>query len=389
MLLASCASDTGGDDRRTPSTLSVHFYVQAPTPDTKTRIGDPGESTGEAVDWDRIAVIVAYKDKDNTHGGYDPEPGRMVYWDVFTRDEFCSAKTVHHTNSTLTPVLDGDADTGIRSFTMPLVRGTVRIYGITYSSPNETANAACKQNLVDFEQRLNNIKKDGADHNPDITDWQIANTYASTDATVKTIDVGKFLSVATGYAVDAKDAVSPQVDLSVSDDTEESQYWSMTLHRLATKLDVQWDAQSAYDNKQQKYVDVEVDGFTYNGQAASATGAGNGRLFPFGALLYSGHTFAPLGGSVDFFNTSAISRRNGRVYHYLFPDGCTDRSSAPTIAFHIKTFSEGQSSAEGLSRDYTMNFGNQLPLQPAAWYKINSKIKGNSSATTDITIGGK
>ena len=386
LMLVSCKSETGGDDGRAATTVPVRFYVAAPTPDTlsHTRMGDPGESTGESVDWDRIAVVVAYKKKALPSGGYDPEPGRMVYWDVFTRDEFISAKPVAHATSTLSPVFDASGDTGIRTFSMPLVPGMVRIYGITYSSPGEKANTAYKANLIDIEHRLAAIAKDGADHNADIVDWQIPNTYASTDASVKTIDVGKFLSVATGYAVDTKDGSAGQVDLTVEANADVSQYWTMTLRRLATKLDVQWDAQPAYDNTQQKYVDVDVDGFSYNG-GATTENAGSGRLFPFGELLYAGHTFAPLGGTVDFKNISSISRRNGRVYHYLFPDGCTDNAKAPAIAFHITTYTQ-ENAGNGYKKDYKLNFQDVLPLRPAAWYKINAKIKGNTNPATDISV---
>ena len=63
-----------------------------------------------------------------------------------------------------------------------------------------------------------------------------------------------------------------------------------------------------------------------------------------------------------FYNTSDISQRNGRVYHYTFTDG----TYKPSITFHIDAKNNG--------KDFTLNFKD--PLRQAAWYKVNATIKG-------------
>lgn len=396
LLIASCAADHGdGDsspDRPNPAAVPVEFYISVPQP-AGTRIGDPGSATGEAVDWDRLTVIVAYRQKNASDEGTDPEPQKMVYWDTFTRKEFEQTTEVVHANSTLTPILSGGVDTGVRTFTMPLPTGKARVYGITYSSPDEADNDAYKDYLIDFEKTyLDGVAKDGNDHNADILAWTIPNSYATTNGSVATMDVGKFLSVATGYAVNAKEGATSKYDLDIAkaNDIEMKQYWSMTLHRLATKLDIQWDAQGAYDNTSKKYVDVQIDGFAYNGGATLADGdMGSGLLFPY-REIQTAQTFAPLGGKMQFYNTTPISKRNGRVYHYIFPDFNTSDTRA-RIEFMLTTTStstnaDGTTTSSTLPRQYSYIFQNVAPLLPATWYKINTKVRGNTQDVTNIII---
>lgn len=392
LLLVSCAADHVDDSPDRPGTggVPVEFYISVPQP-TGTRIGDPGSPTGETVDWDRLTVIVAYQQKNTSSGDIDTDPQKMVYWDTFTRKEFEQTTEVVHANSTLTPILNGGVDTGVRTFTMPLPTGKARIYGITYSSPGEADNAAYAAHLIDFEETyLDKIAKDGADHNADILAWTIPNSYATTNGTVATMDVAKFLSVATGYAVNAKPGAASPYDLDIvkANDIEMKQYWSMTLHRLATKIDIQWDAQGAYEND--KYVDVQIDGFTYNGGATLADGdMGNGLLFPY-REIQTAQTFPPLGGKATFYNTTPISKRNGRVYHYIFPDFNTS-DTRTKIDFQLTTTStttgaDGTTTSTTLPRTYSYIFRDVAPLRPATWYKINTKVRGNTQPSTDIII---
>lgn len=400
LLLVGCASEGGGendDGGRKANTVPLEFYIAVPKNDGNTRVGDPGSETGEAVDWDRLTVIVAYKSKTQTDDGYDPEAKKMVYWDTFTRREFESTTPVSHPNSTLQPVFEGGADTGIRTFTMPLPEGVTRVYGVTYSSPDEEANEAYKGHLIDVEDMLGNIATDGNDHNSDILNLTIPNNYATTTGNVATMDVGKFLSVATGYGVNTNpSAAASPYDLTVvkANDIEMRQYWSMTLHRLATKLDIQWDAQGAFSATDKKYVDVYMDGFSYEGGGTDSD-VGSGRLFPYRNLLYTGHDFTALGGISSIYNTTPVSKRNGRVYHYIFPDGYVTADPtnitlpAPKINFKLTTTitnpETGNVEQSGRS-DFYYSFRQLLPLQPAAWYKINTKIKGNSKTDPEVTV---
>lgn len=383
-LLASCAGEEGtstGDGGSKTGGVPMEFYISAPMPTATTRVGDPGSPTGETVDWDRLTVIIAYTSKTHSDDNFDAEEGKMVYWDTFTREEFESLSEITHSGSTLTPVLNADgSDSGLRAFTMPLPVGTARVYGVTYSSPSDAANESVKSNLVDFEARLKAFDKQGKSHNDEILSWEIPNTYASTDGTTATIDVAKFLSVATGYGVNTKPDAANPYDLSIAkaNDIEMKQYWKMTCRRLATKLDVQWDAQQAYDNNKQAYVDVAVNSFSYKG-GASVKGAGNGRLFPFSELHGGTYTFSPVGGTTTFLNTTPISRRNGRVYHYFFPDGGT----TPKVDFDIATLTEG--STDSVKYTYHFDFqGSAVPLRPATWYKLNVRIKANSGNTSIV-----
>lgn len=386
LFLVACASEEsgGGDPRPDPTAVPVEFYVTLPNAEG-TRTGDPGAEQPENVDWDRLTVIVAYKQKTTDSNSTDANPQKMVYWDTFTRDEFRSLTAITHPSSTLTPIMEGSADTGVRTFTMPLPPGIVRIYGVTYSSPSETDNDAQKNYLIDFETRLSAIAVDGADHNADILAWQIPNSYATTNGSVATMDVAKFLSVATGYAVNSKPGVTSPYDLTVAkaNDVEMKQYWSMTLHRLATKLDMQWDAQSAYDNPDQTYVDVAVDAFAYNGGASLADGdLGSGLVFPYTAIQPAGATFAPLGGKVTFRNTSPISKRNGRAYHYFF----SDLSPSARLDFDITADTRAaDGSTSTSSRNFSYSLSTNAPLLPATWYKINTKIRGNQRSNNVIS----
>ena len=103
-------------------------------------------------------------------------------------------------------------------------------------------------------------------------------------------------------------------------------------------------------------------------------------LFPFSELHGSAYTFSPVGGTSTFFNTTPISRRNGRVYHYFFPDG----SKEPRVDFSISTQTEG--SAVWQPYTYHFDFSQVAPLRPATWYKLNIRVKGNSGENTNIVV---
>ena len=168
----------------------------------------------------------------------------------------------------------------------------------------------------------------------------------------------------------------------------------MVLGRLATKLDIQWDAKGAYENDANgipKFTDVKVEGFTYNGEAegtgtsgtgSTTSGAGYGRLFP---TLYAASSITPktsVGGQKTFINTSEISKRNGRVYHYTFPDGYTK----PRITFDVKTTKkDGEAETK---TEVTFDLKKKIEsFNPAQWYKINVTISGTKiGSASNISI---
>ena len=362
IMLAGC-SESEKDEVRPMDTLApISLTLSVPADKTETRIGDPGENTNDMVDWDRLTIIVAYKEKTQGDEIHDGAPLKMVYYDTYTKEEFDSKTLVTHATSTLS----GPDANGFRTYTMYLPLGTCCVYGVTYSNGEG----------LNLEEMLNQI-----DHNSDIYDLQITNDYAHKNGV---IDVAKFISVATGYArkLDPETQILTndrdiKVEQNINANINTKQYWRMVLGRLAAKIDIQWDAKGAYEKDEdgkQKFTDVKVQGFTYHGEPEEAestiSGSGKGRLFP--TLYYQEVTSnTPVSGHTSFVNTSEISKRNGRVYHYTFPDGTTK----PRITFDIKTKKDG--ATEEKSDKVTFDFKNRTEsFNPAQWYKINVTIKG-------------
>lgn len=389
ILLAGCSSGSS-DATDTPkieaTTAPIILTISTPKPNSQTansRVGDPGKDANETYDdWNRLTIIVAYKEKTQGVGIVDPNPEKMIYSDTFTKADFDSDKDVIHKESTLSP---SSLVPGYHEYTMYLPLGTVNVYAVTYSVNEE--NATKPNDKLNFDistdEKLNTLINGNT---ANITALKISNDYAGGPD----IDKQKFLSVATGYAQIVKPGAanngSRDLAITKGNDMEMKQYWQMKLTRLATKLDIQWDAKSAYEKKDDQgnlvYTDVKVSDFAYNGGAtnlAENEKSGYGRLFP---SLQSA-TAEAIGGTKTFTNTSEISKRNGRQYHYFYPDG----SKTPSITFSLTTQKEGESTEE--KKDYTFKFdeSNVLPLQQGAWYKINTTIKGQSTANTTITIG--
>lgn len=353
----------------------VSFSIAVPTV-SSTRIADPGSDAGEHDSWDHLLIIVAYTKKEQGTVFPDDDKKRMVYYDTFTKKEFDSSTPVEHTNSVLSPDTDRD---GYHDFTMYLPTGDCHVYGITYSE-------GCGFNPVAV---LDDIAKDGKDHNADITGMQITNDYAkgSTD------QVAKMVSVATGYAtyIDTSHPGSTLngerlLHISLDKENEMKQYWRMTLTRLATKVDIQWDAQSAYEPATSPegvtYTDVRINKFVFCGGADAITGSGYGRLFPSLAAAAAGKTLKPVGGDREFINTSEISRRNGRVYHYTFPDGTNSKK----ITFSLVTSTDIVKDKPKTS-NYTFDLTNLSGgFRRATWYKINVSIVGKKKPDGTVTI---
>lgn len=357
LTTAACSSDKEEGEKPSPEnkTMEVAFSISVPGSENAlnaTRIPDPGTDTGEHDDWDRLTVIIAYTQLDMK---------KTVYYDTFTKEEFYSNNVVQHqhTNSRLLPDSDND---GYHEFMMSLPIGKCRIYGVTY-----TAGMG-----FDPESVLKKISDDGKDHNDDILKLQISNGYAGND-------VSKFISVATGYAINTKDN-SEDLQVSLNNIEEMRQYWRMQLNRLAAKVDIQWDAQSAYEKNTEtgnvQYTDVKINSFSFCGGATNQNvGAGSGYLFP---TLAKKKNLPAISGKKEFINTSEISRRNGRVYHYTFPDG-----HAPKITFKLVT-------STGVIKDKESNYTFDLKnvteglLLPATWYKINVKVTGKEKQESII-----
>ena len=377
IMLAGC-SESEKDEVRPMDTLApISLTLSVPDDKTETRIGDPGEDTNDMVDWDRLTIIVAYKEKTQGDEIIDGAPDKMVYYDTYTKEEFDRKNLVTHPTSTLS----GPDANGFRTYTMYLPLGTCCVYGVTYS----------KDQGLNLEKMLDDITKDGQNHNSDIYNLQISNDYAKPSG--GTTDIAKFISVATGYALklDPETQILTndryiKVEKNINADINTKQYWRMVLGRLAAKIDIQWDAKGAYEKDEDgklKYTNVEVSKFTYHGeptgQEATVSGSGYGRLFP---TLYHQNVspMVSVSGQTSFLNTSEISKRNGRVYHYTFPDG----TNPPRITFQLDT------EKDGTKKTYNVTFDLKNLKDgfiPARWYKINATISGTSlSDNSNITI---
>ena len=382
IMLAGCSESEKNEVRPMDTLAPISLTLSVPDDKTKTRIGDPGADTNDKVDWDRLTIIVAYKEKTQGNEIHDAAPQKMVYYDTYTKDEFDRKNLVTHATSTLS----GPDANGFRTYTMYLPLGTCCVYGVTYSS----------EQGLNLEEMLDGIAEDGQNHNSDIYDLQISNDYAKPSG--GTTDIAKFISVATGYAVKLdknqlqtsdREVREVIVEKNINADINTKQYWRMVLGRLAAKIDIQWDAKGAYEKDNDgnlKYTKVKVTQFTYHGERANQestiSGSGNGRLFPTLYTLYHQEVSSrtSVSGHTTFVNTSEISKRNGRVYHYTFPDGAIP----PRLTFKLDTEKEGTTGKYNVTFDMSNLKDGFIP---ARWYKINVTIKGTKLGdNSDITI---
>ena len=330
MLFAACSHDD--EDRSAPDVETVRLIISVPATSASTRMGDPGTAVDEGADWDRLAVILAYSDNSK------------VRTTTITQEQFNAL-----------PAYNGNAN--FKLLAIDAEPGTVYIYGVTYS------DAAANNPSSD----ISNCKI-----NTDVQGLTISNDYSKPEGGA--IDYAKFVSVATGYYKGNGTDLTP-FEIKEGGTGEVGSIPTMTLTRLAAKIDIQWDAADAYDDPG-GYTDVKVTDFKYDSGNANVVGVGFGRLFPD---LYTGTD--AIGGSKEFYNTSEISQRNGRVYHYVFPDGV----SVPKVTFNISAKKTGETSDP--SADYTLAF--KSALQKATWYKVNATIKGvTGSGTIELDMSG-
>ena len=339
----SCSTDDDGggttpvDDGR----QTVQLYLSVPSSNA-TRIGDPGQAVPEGEDWDKLAVIVVYSGDTKLPEGV----GKVDVQEIdFTR--FNSLPMVND-------------NPNHRLYPLDVYPGQIYIYGVTYTE-------SCGEDLVHSINAC--TTKDGVEA------LTISNDY--TKVGQGDIDAPKFLSVATGfYRKDSngQDLTEPQ-PFTVTENVEwtDENVPTITLTRLAAKIDIQWDAKEAYGSG---YSDIKVTGFTFSGDNENVTGSGSGRLFP---SLNEGSE--KLSGSKTFINQTPISQRNGRVYHYVFPDGV----STPKVTFNITAKKEENGITTDVKKEYTYTFKDHS-LQKATWYKIRTYINGFTNQETNITI---
>ena len=324
LSFSSCSTDDEGggtapvDDGR--QTVQLYLSVLS---SNATRIGDPGQAVPEGEDWDRLAVMIEYVD------GIQTDKDKY-YLKIIKREEYENL----------------DKRDGYHWIGLDLLPGKVNIYGVTYSS-DATNNP---------EQAITDIATNGGSYK----ELEISNDYAMNDEA----HVAKFLSVATGFYQDESGNLKDFVVEANPDWTAEDMP-TMRLTRLAAKIDIQWDAEDAYTKG---YTDVRLTDFTFynNRDAESGTELDQGCLFP------TLHKVDGAEGYKEFYNTTPISQRNGRVYHYVFPNGRT-----PEIRFNISA----KQNDVPIEQPKVYIFTFKDVLQKASWYKINTKITGLEGKT--------
>lgn len=322
--LLSCSHSDDGPAQEEPAE-TMTLLIAAPQGSGTRAVGDPGEAVSEGEDWDELAVIIAYT---------EPGSSNLPIIKILTKEDFERL-----------PVYVG---TTYRQLRLYVQKGKVHIYGVTYSgnvadSPKDAIQGCAT------EEAVKNLT--------------VSNGYALGDES----QAEKFLSVATGYYQDDQSGSGGLAEYEISKDADNGELKpipSMRLTRLAAKIDIQWDAQDAYT---QGYTDVKVEGFTfYNTSEEAAASKGKGCLFP---ELYTGtETFA---GQSLFVNTSAVSKRNGRVYHYVFPSKGT-----PHVKFNLSATMDNAVRQDS----YTFQFPGKI--QKSTWYKVNTTIRGVTGTTT-------
>lgn len=306
---------------------TIRLLISCPQAQIQPRFGDPGSSVPETADWDTLSLIFVYTET------------------PYTSDKKVVVNNIRKTDFDTITRTDGTGKFKLLPLKVQL--GKAYIYGVTYSTGVQAADT--------LEQAINACKTKG-----DVEALTISNNYAKGD----TNQGDKFVSVATGYY---KGTGTTPAIYDITGMGTGVNMPTMTLTRLAAKIDIQWDAVDAYDAG---YTDVKVTGFSFQGTE-------KGNLFP------ELNTTAQTGKSWDFYNTSAISQRNGRMYHYTFPDGV----SKPSVTFDITAKDKDNNSIENTGdKGYKMSF--EKPLQRATWYKINTTIKGVTGTTnmTEIPI---
>lgn len=323
-VFTSCSADDDGDGGS--NRQEVRILISAPAEKSGRLPDNPGDPVEEGHDWDKLAVMFVYNSPDE------------VYMQTFSKEDYEKADST-------------DESERYKALTMTVRTGNAYVLGVTYhseaagASELETALGACK-NIAD------------------VCKLTISNDYAAGDN-------AKFVSVATGYFTEENGGLS-MVTVSKTEDgkADVSPVASITLTRLASKIDIQYDAENSYNNH---YTDVGIPDFSFYGTAS-------GYLFP-----KLNTTPLPAGKNIDFVNNTAISQRNGRVYHYTFTDGQNQTAgdrTLPCVDFHI-TATNTLQSGQKVDKTYQLQFPK---LEQAAWYKGNLTVSGFTTTGNVITV---
>ena len=330
LVLAACSGDDEPAFTLPPQEdlqeVTLYLSLPALSDSADKRLGDPGMAQEKTDGWNTLVLFIVYLQPDAAT--------QEVRCETLTQKEYAALPT-------------SAAGSPYKQYTLTVPAGTVSFYGLTYYSPaagEDYPGAVALGAAIEECQKKEQVEA-----------LAISNYYPY-DGTYKTGEASKFCSVASGYYQNADGENSYVIDYSIANANPAS-IPTLTLRRLAAKIDVQWDAQAAYTDGD--LVQPSVEGFQFRGRA-------EGKVFP--ELNKTTGTF--LEKSWDFYNTTPISQRFGRVYHYTFPDG----NLAPQVTFTVKT--QKNKDKQPVKKSYTLTW--QAALQRATWYKVNATVRGNS-----------
>lgn len=144
--------------------------------------------------------------------------------------------------------------------------------------------------------------------------------------------------------------------------------------RLAAKIDVQWDAQGAYENG--KFTKASMSEITLDGLA-------QGYVFP---SKVSNITYPSISENVATFTANdPISVRNGRTYFYTFPmvgQNLAGDVKKNAIRFTVTyTYNDEDGREQQKVHSYKATFDE--PSNPNTWYKVNIKVNGTTASATE------
>ncbi len=377
MLLTTACSSS--DEPTMPENIGELKLAVAPPPANGRRsAGDPGSAVQENAEWNKLVVMLAYAyDKDGN-------PYNTLITSEWSKDDFYRLPLLYSDD-------DPDNPNAARIITINATSGQAYVYGISYYYDESDGHSR----ILDSDIKDCKNPPDGKTSLELIQALTISNNYGKGNA-------NRFVSLASGFyrgmtqtatAHVAKTSGAPELIniTKIVNGTETNgnpilmadNFKVITLQRLAAVVDIQWDVADTY-----KHANVKLTDFKFHGTGVEASNCGYGRLFP---TLYDGSdlpgtaalTGDAIGGTEKFLNTSEISQRNGRVYHYVFPDGV----GVPTMGLHLASEEkvDGSATPTTAEHDYTLRFDN-TKLRPATWYKVNVSIKGNNGTNTTVTL---
>lgn len=155
--------------------------------------------------------------------------------------------------------------------------------------------------------------------------------------------------------------------INIVTDATEPEKVTVTLTRIISKVDVQYDMADALDGQ---YTDVKLENMTFYGPDF-------GYFFPDKASTTATQTEISTG---HYVVDGGISAVNGRTYFYTFPykDGDTRRHKFGFTVDYTKEDNTSQT-------DYTATFNDALHRN--AWYYITLNVRGKDGfAGKDITL---